>query len=102
MPLIRRIPKFGFNSPFRVEYQVINVGRLDELASKGVFSKGNITPEVLFSLGIVSKKSQPIKILGNGDLKNKISISAHSFSKSAKEKISAAGGTMLEIKAVKN
>ncbi len=92
MPLIRRVPKFGFHSPFRVEYQVVNVARLEELASGGKFADGTVNPAILYSLGAVRKKSAPVKILGEGDLKSKLQITAHSFSKSAAQKIEKAGG----------
>jgi large subunit ribosomal protein L15 len=97
MPLIRRIPKFGFHNPFRVEYQIVNVSRLDELSGAGKFADGNVTPEILFAIGAVAKRTTPIKILGDGDLKTKLAVSASAFSKSAKEKIIAAGGTVTEI-----
>ena len=93
MPLVRRIPKFGFHSPFRVEYQVMNVKTLEVLAAAGKLSGGKVNPEILHSLGAVSKKSALIKILGLGELKSKLDVTAHSFSKSASEKIVAAGGT---------
>jgi large subunit ribosomal protein L15 len=96
MPLTRRLPKFGFTSPFRVEYRVVNVETLEKLVADGKI-KGSVTPELLHSIGIVSKKSDPVKILGNGELKAKLSVSAHKFSKSAVEKITAAGGTITEI-----
>ena len=97
MPLIRRVPKFGFTSPFRIEYQIVNVSRLEELAVNGKFSDGVVTPDVLYSVGAVAKKSAPIKILGDGEIKKKLSISAHAISKSAKEKIIAVGGTVTEL-----
>jgi len=93
MPLNRRIPKFGFRSPFRVEYQIVNVSTLDKLAGAGKLTDGVVTPEVLYKLGTVSKKSRPVKILGDGTLSKKLDISANAFSASALEKIKAAGGT---------
>jgi large subunit ribosomal protein L15 len=92
MPLVRRIPKFGFHSPFRVEYQVLNVDTLQKLAAAGKFDGGKVNPEVLYKIGAVSKKANPIKILGSGELKSKLDITVHSFSKSAAQKIEAAGG----------
>lgn len=92
MPLIRRVPKFGFHNPMRVEYQVVNVEVLDRLATSGKFNEGKVTPEVLYTVGAVSKKSMPVKILGNGELKSTLEIRAHAFSKSAIQKIEAAGG----------
>lgn len=97
MPLIRRIPKFGFHSPFRVEYQVVNVATLEKLAAGGKLSGGNVTPEILYTVGAVAKKTVPVKILGDGDLKSKLQITAHAFSKSAAQKIEQAGGKATTI-----
>ena len=97
MPLIRRTPKFGFHSPFKIDYQVVNVGTLELLASKGKLGKEPITLEVLHAVGAVSKKSVPVKILGNGEIKSKLTVHAYGFSASAKQKIEAAGGTTLVI-----
>lgn len=88
MPLQRRIPKFGFYSPFRTEYSVVNVDQLENL--KDVTE---ITPEVLRELGLIRNFNKPVKILGQGELKKKLVIKAHKFSKSATEKIEKAGGT---------
>lgn len=92
MPLNRRIPKFGFRNPFRVEYQIVNLSTLGKLAEAGKLTGGVVTPEVLYKLGAVSKKSQPVKILGDGTLSQKLDVSANAFSASALEKIKAAGG----------
>lgn len=92
MPLTRRIPKFGFVNIFRVEYQVINVAKLDELAKQNKIN-GDVTPEILFNIGAISKKNKPVKILGNGELSSKLNVTAHGFSESAKQKIEQAGGT---------
>ena len=91
MPLTRRIPKFGFTNIFRVEFQILNVARLQELVDQNRLV-GEITPEVLFTIGAISKRRSPVKILGNGDLKAMINITAHSFSETAKLKIEQAGG----------
>ena len=56
MPLVRRVPKFGFHSPFRVEFQVVNVQTLEKLAASGKLSNGKVTPEVLYTIGAVAKK----------------------------------------------
>ncbi|MCL5021235.1 MAG: 50S ribosomal protein L15 [Bacteroidetes bacterium] len=101
MPLNRRIPKFGFNSPFRVEYQVVNVSTLGRLAETGKLADGVVTPDVLYKLGAVSKKSAPVKILGDGNLSAKLQVTANAFSKSASEKIAAAGGKVEMIPAIK-
>jgi len=92
MPLTRRVPKFGFTPRNRIEQQVVNLSTLEELASKKRI-EANVTPEALYNAGAIAKKDKPVKILGDGELKSKLQISAHAFSKSAKTKIEAAGGT---------
>jgi large subunit ribosomal protein L15 len=87
MPLHRRLPKRGFNSPFPKEWAVVNVESLN------VFSAGDtVTPETLAGRGIVRAVRDGIKILGDGELKIALTVHAHAFSKSAQEKIAAAGG----------
>lgn len=92
MPLTRRLPKFGFTPRNRVEMQVVNIATLIILIEKKKLTGGIVTPEVLYKTGTISKKNVPVKILGNGDLKVKLEITAHAFSKSALTKIEAAGG----------
>ncbi len=88
MPLHRRIPKRGFRNPFGVEYSVINLEELN------VFPEGEtVTPELLRAHGFVRRATGPVKILGDGELKNKLTVQAHAFSASAKEKITKAGGS---------
>lgn len=88
MPLHRRMPKRGFHNPFGVSYSVINIEELN------VFPAGEtVTPELLRAHGFVRRVTDPIKVLGDGELKNKLAIHAHAFSASAKEKITKAGGT---------
>ena len=87
-PLHNRLPKLrGFNNPFRVEYQGIN---LDTLAGTGLT---DITPEALHAKGLV-RKNALVKILGRGELSGAVNVSAHAFSKSAEAAITAAGGTV--------
>ena len=87
MPLIRRLPKFGFTNPFRAEYAVVNVKSFEN------WSRGEtVTPQAMVDAGLVKRKTLPIKILGSGALKKSLVIQAHKFSKSAEEKIRAAGG----------
>ena len=87
MPLHRRIPKRGFHNPFGVKYAVINLEELN------VFPEGEtVTPELLRAHGFIRSATDPIKVLGDGELKNKLTIHAHAFSASAKEKIAKAGG----------
>ena len=98
MPLQRRIPKFGFKAPFRVEYTVINVDTLEKAVVDGKIAAGAvITPELLFANGMIAKRTALVKILGNGDIKSKLNITAHKFSKTALAKITAAGGTATEV-----
>jgi large subunit ribosomal protein L15 len=95
MPLIRRLPKYGFRYPFRTEYAVIN---LKSLVTLGTVDQ--ITPSVLAGAGLIKKKSQLVKILGAGELGRPVTIQAHKFSKSALEKIQAAGGRAEVISSV--
>jgi len=92
MPLTRRVPKYGFTPRNRVEKQVVNVDRLDKLVAEKKIEGAVITPEVLYKAGVISKKNVPVKVLGTGELSAKLEISAHAFSKTAKEKIESAGG----------
>lgn len=92
MPLTRRVPKYGFTPRNRVEKQVVNVDRLDKLIAEKKIEGAVITPEVLYKAGVISKKNVPVKVLGTGELSAKLEISAHAFSKTAKEKIESAGG----------
>ena len=98
MPLQRRVPKRGFHSPFRVEYQVVNLSTLQRLVDNNKIEDGVVNPVSLFKSGAISKAAAPFKVLGNGELKAKLNIEAHAFSASAKEKIESLGGTIKEIK----
>ena len=90
MPLHMRLPKLkGFRNRFKVEFQVVNLDRLSELFPDG----GTVTVEDLVTQGAV-RKNQRVKVLGQGDISSRVEVSAHAFSKSAKEKIEAAGGTI--------
>lgn len=93
MPLNRRVPKFGFNNNFRTEYQVVNVGKLQELAENDVI-QGKVDFEILYNAGVINKKRMPLKILGNGDLNTALTIIADKVSETAKQKIESAGGTV--------
>lgn len=93
LPLYMRLPKLrGFANPFRVEYQVVNLDKLGELFPDG----GDVTVEDLVAKGAV-RKNQPVKVLGTGDISVKVNVTAHKFSASAVEKISAAGGSTSEL-----
>ncbi len=95
MPLQRRIPKFGFTSPFKVFSQVVNIEALQKLAESTKVNEINI--ETLKKFGLISNLKAPVKVLGNGELKLKLKIQANAFSQSAIEKIQAAGGTIETI-----
>jgi large subunit ribosomal protein L15 len=88
-PLVRRVPKRGFTNIFGPEVAAVNVGDLDELFQAG----DTVTPEVLQEKGVVKRRFDQIKVLGDGELTKQLSISAHKFSASAKDKIEKAGGT---------
>ncbi len=92
MPLQRRIPKFGFYNPFRVEYAVVNLSRLEELKDITEF-----TPEVMKEHGLIRNFNKPVKILGEGEITRKIDVKAHKYSKSAVEKIEKAGGSVTTL-----
>jgi len=94
MPLQRRVPKFGFVSPNRVEYKGINLDTLQELSEK--IGKTTIVPQDLIDNGLAGKHDL-IKILGRGSLTSKIEVTAHQYSKSASAAIEAAGGSMVTI-----
>ena len=92
MPLTRRVPKFGFTPRNRKELQVVNIATLGILDEKKKLIGGIVTPEILYNTGTIAKKNVPVKILGDGDLKVRLVVTAHAFSKSAMTKIEAAGG----------
>ncbi|MDD5613727.1 MAG: 50S ribosomal protein L15 [Candidatus Omnitrophica bacterium] len=88
MPLIRRIPKRGFNNRrFQDLHQIVNISDLNSIKDTI-----DITPEILKNNGLIRYKNKPVKILGSGELSLKLNITAHAFSKSAKEKIESQGG----------
>lgn len=94
MPINRRLPKFGFFNRFRTEYQTVNISRLQELVDTNAIEGNLIDFEILFSLGVINKRTLPLKILGNGEINTALSVTAHSFSGTAKQKIESAGGTV--------
>lgn len=89
MPLIRRVPKRGFTNPFREPYAVVNVGSLS-----GLEKISEITVDLLHERGLIKKSAKRVKILGVGDLSRAITVRVHAASKSAREKIEAAGGAV--------
>ena len=91
MPLVRRLPKRGFHNPFRTEYAIINLDRLDKLAGD------QFNPDILRELGVVKNTRAGLKVLGDGHISRAVTVTAHRFTKSAREKIEAAGGKIEEI-----
>ena len=88
LPLIQRLPKLkGFNNPFRVDYNAVN---LDTITAVG---ESVVSPEVLRARGLIAKKGL-VKVLGRGEITGKVTVHAHAFSKSAEEAILAAGGSI--------
>jgi large subunit ribosomal protein L15 len=94
MPLQRRLPKFGFNNISRKEYRGINLDTIQALVDAKKISE--VTKEVLVENGLATK-NEIVKILGRGELKSKVSISAHKFTKSAEEAIAKAGGNAITL-----
>jgi large subunit ribosomal protein L15 len=93
-PMLSRIPKRGFNNAnFRKEFQIINVAALEEKFDDG----SRIDAAVLKDARMIEDPAKPVKVLGNGELKKKLTVVASKFSASAKEKISQAGGTVEEV-----
>ena len=87
MPLHRRIPKRGFTNINRVEYQVVNLRDLEAF-------EGTVNAEALKGAGLIGNLRRPVKVLGHGELTKALVVEANAFSKSAKEKIEAAGGSV--------
>jgi len=94
MPLQRRVPKYGFTSPNRVEYKVINLEALEVLIAKTKAKSVDI--QLLVDNGLAGK-NDIVKVLGNGDLKSKVEVTAHAFSASASKAIEAAGGKAIQL-----
>jgi len=109
-PLHQRIPKLrGFRNPFKIDYEIVNIGDIGRLADAGVFEPGEmpgskktkgaaapitVNQEILRAAGLVRRLDKPMKVLGNGEISKALRVSAHRFTKSAKEKIEKAGGTI--------
>lgn len=94
MPLVRRLPKKGFNNKrFRTEYAILNVSDLPKHFEAGA----EVSPESAREIGIMKKRETLLKILGKGDLDIAVNVKAHRFSAKAREKIEKAGGTVVEI-----
>lgn len=91
MPLHRRLPKRGFKNIFKKQYAIVNLGRLEKLEGD------TFTPDQLRERGVIKKLEEGLKVLGTGQLTRKIRVEAHLFSKSALDKIQAAGGEAVVI-----
>jgi large subunit ribosomal protein L15 len=87
MPLQRRVPKRGFTNNFRVDYAIVNLDVIEKLRTEGT-----ITPELLYSKGIIKNMKNGLKVLGNGNVQGPVTVKAMIFSASAAAKIEAAGG----------
>ena len=95
MPLQRRVPKFGFTNINRVEYQGVNLDKLQQLVDEKKI-KDTVDFETLIGLGVVTKNDL-VKVLGRGELKSKLKVTAHKFTASAKAAIEAAGGEAVTL-----
>jgi large subunit ribosomal protein L15 len=94
LPLIKRLPYMrGFRNRNRVAYAAVNLAQLESVFDDG----SDVTPEILLEKRLVRKKNEPVKILGDGEIKKKLNVSAHAFSGSAKEKIEKAGGAVAVV-----
>lgn len=92
MPLQRRLPKRGFKNPFRIEYETVNVSAFEAL------DVDEITPELLHQHRLIDLgRGRPIKVLGDGELSRRLVVKAHAFTKGARSKIEAAGGTVEQL-----
>jgi len=97
MPLQRRVPKFGFTNIFKTYYQVLNVNALQRIADEKKLNDDVLNAESLKKLGRVKSIKKPIKVLGKGEIKAKVTLKVDAFSAKAKEKIEAAGGSVKKI-----
>jgi large subunit ribosomal protein L15 len=97
MPLQRRIPKVGFTNIFKVYYQLVNLNAIQRLADEKKLTNSVLNAEELKRLGLISTTKKPVKILGKGEIKNKINVEVDAISQSAKTKIEAAGGSIKTI-----
>jgi large subunit ribosomal protein L15 len=97
MPLQRRLPKFGFKNINRVEFNILNVGTIQKLIDEGKINETILNIDFLINKKFLQNKNLPLKILGTGELKSKLEITANAFSKSALEKIESVGGKAITI-----
>jgi large subunit ribosomal protein L15 len=96
MPLVRRVPKRGFTNIWRTEYTVVNLSQLEQLGS--TTGGDEVTPDLLVARGL-ARRGRPVKVLGVGEVGRAYKVKAHRFSKSARAKIEAAGGSCEELQA---
>lgn len=95
MPSFRRMPKRGFNNAqFTTRYNIVNISSLEDRFDAGA----HVTPQALQEVGLIRNTRMPVKILGDGDLTKKLTVDATRFSKSARDKITSAGGEVRELK----
>ena len=97
MPLVRRVPKRGFTNIWRTEYTVVNLAQLEKLDPAALI-QNEVTPDVLVARGL-ARSGRPVKVLGEGEVGHALTVKAHRFSKSARAKIEAAGGSCEELQA---
>ncbi len=97
MPLQRRVPKFGFTNIFKVYYQLVNLNALQRIADEKKLNDDLLNAVTLRKLGLISSTKKPVKVLGKGEIKVKVNLEVDAFSKTAKEKIEAVGGTIKKI-----
>jgi large subunit ribosomal protein L15 len=97
MPLVRRVPKRGFTNIWRTEYTVVNLSQLERLDPAGT-GGDEVTPDLLVARGL-ARRGRPVKVLGVGEVGRAYKVKAHRFSKSARAKIEAAGGSCEELQA---
>jgi large subunit ribosomal protein L15 len=93
MPIARRVPKKGFNNKWRVEYEVINLDQIDARFEDG----STVSPATIREAGLLKSTSARIKILGRGELTKKVTVEAHRFSATARSRIEASGGKVVEV-----
>ena len=96
MPLQRRLPKRGFTNIFKKQWIEISLAKIESNFNSGE----DVTPDILHERGLIKKAKHDLVILGNGDVSKALKISAHRFTKTAKDKIEKAGGTVTEIRKV--
>ncbi len=91
-PLIRKLARRGFTNPFRVEYEEVKIGDLERFSGDA-----EINPELLVASGVVKRPQRPVKVLSTGTVSRPLTVRAHRFTAAARQKIEAAGGTVIEL-----